>query len=95
MEKAALKLAWLDKNFFACLAVNDFDARAPMADAVTQFRCEIPLNLFARQGANALQERADHQFGAGGLEEHMLLRNAIRRMAFAHVHLIGAPIRTR
>ena len=92
MQQPALVLARLDGVLLTREPVDDVDTHAGLPDTVAQLRREIPLDLFSRQAADAIEQRRDPYFRAAVTEQRAHRRDHIGRIAFAHDHLVGAPV---
>src|SRR6266536_2298278 len=68
MQQPALVLAWLDGVLLTREPVDDVDPDAGLPDTVAQLRREIPLDLFSRQTADAIEQRRDPYFRAAVTE---------------------------
>ena len=58
MQQPALVLARLDRVLLTREPVDDVDTDAGLPNTVAQLRREIPLDLFSRQTADAIEQRA-------------------------------------
>jgi hypothetical protein len=92
MQQPALVLARLDGVLLTREPVDDVDTDAGLPDTVAQLRREIPLDLFSRQTADAIEQRRNPYFRAAVTEQRAHGRDHIGRIAFAHDHLVGAPV---
>jgi len=92
MQQTPLVLTRLDRILLARQPVEDGDAHAGLPDAVAQLGGEIPLDLFSREGADAVEQTRDANFRARLGKERASGRDGIARIASAHDHLIGMVV---
>ena len=92
MQQPALVLARLDRVLLTREPVDDVDTDAGLPNTVAQLRREIPLDLFSRQTADAIEQRREPYFRAAVTEQRAHGSDHIGRIAFAHDHLVGAPV---
>jgi hypothetical protein len=85
-------LSGFDPKFLAGGAVDDFDLDAGLADAIAEFGGEIPLEFFATELFDAGKQGANREFGAAIGKEDAFLAHLVFRVAFAHLHLVGAAV---
>src|SRR5438270_6326177 len=92
MEQPSFELARLDFQLNARSSIDDPDLDAGLTNAVAQLGSQIPLQLFTAELLDAREQRTNRQLSASFGEQSGLLPDFVFRIAFAHLHLIGASI---
>src|SRR5215470_15980327 len=92
MEEPAFELAGFDLEFLAGGAVDNFDLDAGLADAIAEFRGEVPLEFFATELFDAGEQWANGEFGAAIGKEDALLAHLVFGITLAHLHLVSAAV---
>jgi len=94
VQQPAFVLPWFDGILFSRQPVDNRDFCTRLPNPIPQFRRQIPLDLLARQGSYALQQRRNSDFCSTFSEKCTAWRDCVTRVPFAHHHLIGAVVGT-
>jgi hypothetical protein len=83
---------WLYLVFLARSAIDHFDLDARGANAIAQFRGQVPLDLLRRKLTDPWQQRLDEQLGFPHRKQRAPRSDFVSLLALGHAHLVGALV---
>ena len=95
VQQLAGELPRYDHELLARLPIDHAHVDARRADALAQLGGEIPLDLLPGKLPDARQQRPDLEPRPGVLQQRVPDRDAVARVAFPHLHLVGAAVGAR